>query len=100
MRELKKLLRTFRSALKSITPVSINYEKQLIGPEKPIEGINTGLIYDGVKASGKENVFFLETPDEIQAWLKENLKPNDILLTLGAGDVYRYGERYLVNGNS
>ena len=29
------------------------------------------------------------------AYLKKNLKPDDILLTLGAGDVWKVGERVL-----
>jgi len=67
--------------------------------EKPIEGINSTLIYNGVRASGQENVFSLETKEQAESWLKENLKSNDVLLTLGAGDVYRVGEKYLSNGN-
>ena len=68
--------------------------------EKPIEGISSSLIYDGVRASGQENVFSLETKEQTESWLKENLKKGDVLLTLGAGDVFRVGEKYLSNGNS
>ena len=68
--------------------------------EKPIEGISSLLICDGVKASGQENVFSLDSKEQAVSWLKENLKSDDVLLTLGAGDVYRVGEKYLSNGNS
>ncbi len=35
------------------------------------------------------------TADEIVAYLATTLRPNDVLLTLGAGDSYRIGERVL-----
>lgn len=68
--------------------------------EKPIEGVSSLLIYDGVRASGQENVFSFESKEQAGSWLKETLKKDDVLLTLGAGDVYRVGEKYLSNGNS
>lgn len=65
--------------------------------EKPIKGINSKLIYDGVRASGQKNVYLPESGEEIRGWLSENVKPGDVLLTLGAGDVYRHGENFLNN---
>jgi UDP-N-acetylmuramate--alanine ligase len=67
--------------------------------EKPIEGINSTLIYDGVRATGQENVYYFDSMEEAGRWLNENLKADDILLTLGAGDVYRVGEDFLKDGN-
>ena len=66
--------------------------------EKPIKGIDSSLIYDGVRAAGQKNVTFLKSKEEARQWLNENLEADDVLLTLGAGDVYRIGESYLKNG--
>jgi UDP-N-acetylmuramate--alanine ligase len=67
--------------------------------EKPIEGISARLVYDGVAATGQKNVFLFENEEEIQQWLKKNLKHGDLLLTMGAGDVYKQGEKFLKDGN-
>ena len=68
--------------------------------EKPIEGIDARLVYDGVRATGKSEVRFIESGREAVKWLGENLKRNDVLLTLGAGDVFRVGEEFLEYGIS
>ena len=38
---------------------------------------------------------FCETLPEVTAWLRENVKPGDLILTVGAGDIYRAGEALL-----
>ena len=35
---------------------------------------------------------FCETLPEVTAWLQENVQPGDVVLTVGAGDIYRAGE--------
>jgi UDP-N-acetylmuramate--alanine ligase len=63
--------------------------------EKPIEGISSRLIYDGITAPARENVYLLENIEDAQGWFREHLKSGDILLTMGAGDVYKQGEKFL-----
>lgn len=38
---------------------------------------------------------FCETLPDVTAWLRENIRPNDIVLTVGAGDIFRAGEALL-----
>ena len=38
---------------------------------------------------------FCETLPEVTAWLRENVRPGDVVLTVGAGDIYRAGEALL-----
>ena len=38
---------------------------------------------------------FCETLPEVTAWLRENVQPGDVVLTVGAGDIYRAGEALL-----
>ncbi len=38
---------------------------------------------------------FCETLPEVTAWLRRNVQPGDVVLTMGAGDIYRAGEALL-----
>ncbi len=38
---------------------------------------------------------YCETLPEVTAWLQENVRPGDIVLTVGAGDIFRAGEALL-----
>jgi len=66
--------------------------------EKALEGVTTKLIADGVIASGHKNVIEIGNLDETVEWIKTNVKRGDVLLTLGAGNIFLKGERYLENG--
>jgi UDP-N-acetylmuramate--alanine ligase len=63
--------------------------------EKPIEGISSRSIFEGVTAPSGKNLVLLEKMDDAQEWFNKNLKSGDILLTMGAGDVYKQGEKFL-----
>lgn len=62
--------------------------------EKPIENVSGRLIYDAVRKN-HENVVYIPAKEDITAWLEENLQPYDMLLTLGAGDIWKTGEAWL-----
>ena len=53
---------------------------------------NTIGISSGDLAEKIEGARFIPTFDELEAVLRETAKPGDIILTVGAGDVYRIGE--------
>lgn len=38
---------------------------------------------------------YCETLPEVTAWLRQNVRPGDVVLTVGAGDIYRAGEALL-----
>jgi UDP-N-acetylmuramate--alanine ligase len=60
--------------------------------EKPIPGITGNTIAKGIK--GKE-VQYLPRKEKIVEYLMSELKANDLLLTLGAGDIYTVGKEVL-----
>ena len=64
--------------------------------EKAIEGVSGRLLCEGIQAHGHKEVVYASGIEEAAAYLKQNLKPADVLLTLGAGDVYKVGERLLL----
>jgi UDP-N-acetylmuramate--alanine ligase len=63
--------------------------------EAPIEKINGQALYDGIRLHGHKDVVFQDGHDPAVFYLKGILKQGDVLLTLGAGDVWQVGERWL-----
>jgi UDP-N-acetylmuramate--alanine ligase len=59
--------------------------------EQKIEGVTGWKLCQGIEAHGHKEVFCSEGKEDAIAYLKENLKPGDVLLTLGAGDVWQVG---------
>ncbi len=61
--------------------------------------INDGKIHskDLVNAVNKisQNAIYLSTFDEVESFLLENTKKDDLIVTMGAGDVYLIGENFL-----
>lgn len=63
--------------------------------EDPIPGISGKLIADKVKETTGQDVLYIKDKNDLVAYLKENAKPKDLIITMGAGDIYRIGERYI-----
>jgi UDP-N-acetylmuramate--alanine ligase len=63
--------------------------------EPPIPQVDSRLLCQGVQAHGHRDVSF--APDFTQAlsMVTHKLKPNDLVLTLGAGDIHTLGEQLL-----
>lgn len=63
--------------------------------EKPIEGVTGKLIADAAKDFGHKNVIYEEDKSKIPALLKSLVKENDIIITMGAGDIWKMGEKFV-----
>ena len=63
--------------------------------EKIIADVNSELLYEGIKKHGHKNVVYMDGIESVVSYLTGCLKEKDILLTLGAGDVYKVGEKLL-----
>ena len=59
--------------------------------EEPIPGVGGELVVEAARASGHRNVRFCPDWRDLPAALGESLQPGDLLLTMGAGDVYKLG---------
>lgn len=57
-------------------------------------GISSKDLKNKIEALGKE-VYYFPTFDDIENFLLENLTDNDVLITMGAGDVVIIGEKLL-----
>jgi UDP-N-acetylmuramate--alanine ligase len=60
--------------------------------ERPIEGIDARLIFQGIKGRGHDQAIYLETKEELLQYLLGIIREGDMILTLGAGDIWKIGE--------
>lgn len=63
--------------------------------ETVIDGVSGQSIVEGVLAKGQPNVHYIPGERELQDFLDTELREGDLLVTLGAGDVWRAGEAFL-----
>ncbi len=63
--------------------------------EKPMAGVTGELVAAAAREEGQSNVIYLPEKEAINSELEKCLRRGDLLLTLGAGDVARFGEHYL-----
>jgi UDP-N-acetylmuramate--alanine ligase len=60
--------------------------------EDPIEGISSPVLRDRLADRGQKDVFYLPAFDDIVEHLVSIVQPTDVVLTLGAGSVWKIGE--------
>lgn len=60
--------------------------------EDSIEGVNSEHLLEGIKEKGHREVNFFSTRTEVIPSLLRMLKSGDVLVTLGAGDVWKIGQ--------
>jgi UDP-N-acetylmuramate--alanine ligase len=63
--------------------------------EKPIEGVTGKLIADTAEKYGHRNVVYVEDKNAVSDKLKEIIEPGDIIITMGAGDIYISGDTFV-----
>jgi UDP-N-acetylmuramate--alanine ligase len=61
--------------------------------EKPIPGISGLTLYAGIKKHGHKDVTYLPDKEKVADHLMGVLKKGDLMITLGAGDVWKIGEQ-------
>ena len=63
--------------------------------EEKIEGVSGELIANAAKSFGHKNVIYIADKEELASTLLDIVENNDILVTLGAGDIWKYGEDFV-----
>jgi len=63
--------------------------------ELPIPGVNAKMITDAATQSGHHNVHLIEENAQIIPSTLALLQEGDILITMGAGNIWQYGEEIL-----
>jgi len=63
--------------------------------ERPIPGVSGTLIWEGMQALGHPQARFIPHQEELASEMLRHLRAGDVVLTLGAGDVWKVGEQLL-----
>ncbi|MGB2868726.1 MAG: UDP-N-acetylmuramate--L-alanine ligase [Bacteroidota bacterium] len=63
--------------------------------EEPIQGVTGELIANAAKQYGHKEVHYVPDKKQIPTFLQSIVKKDDIVITMGAGDIWRYGEEFL-----
>ncbi len=64
--------------------------------ERPIEGVSSEVLYNSlVKIIDRQSVFYIPERERLIEKVMEELRESDILLTMGAGDVWKIGEEIM-----
>jgi len=59
--------------------------------EEPIDGVSSSLILDAIRKHDGRDAKLISRFEDIGPVLIETIKPGDVVLTLGAGDIYKAG---------
>ena len=68
--------------------------------EEPIEGVSGKLISDALKEMGHTNVMYVQNKNDVPDLLNKIKENDDIIITMGAGDIWKYGEKFVEMLNS
>jgi len=68
--------------------------------EKPIRGVDGSRVADALRRHGHRHVVYEPRLEEIPKVVRSLVRPGDIVLTLGAGNVWKVGEALLRDGGS
>lgn len=59
--------------------------------EKQIEGINSSKLVELIKENSNAGARYLPTKEDVLSDLQDRLQPGDLVLTMGAGDIWKVG---------
>ncbi len=63
--------------------------------EEPIQGVTGELIVNAAKQFGHKDVYYVPDKKQVPAFLQTIVKQGDIVITMGAGDIWKFGEEFL-----
>ncbi|MBI5888822.1 MAG: UDP-N-acetylmuramate--L-alanine ligase [Deltaproteobacteria bacterium] len=89
----KDLFKEFLSAFNDADRLILT-EVYAAGEEK-IEGFTGQALYKGIKAYGHKDAAFVPDASDIPAYLEGAASPGDMVITLGAGDIWKAGVKFL-----
>ncbi len=63
--------------------------------EEPIPGVDGNLIADTAHTLGHREVHYVQNKDELPEFLIGIVQPGDMVITIGAGNIWKIGERFI-----
>jgi len=68
--------------------------------ESPLDNVHASNLVDGVRECGHKNAKYIKNLNKLNEQLECLIKPSDVLMTLGAGDVWKLGRDFLTTRTS
>lgn len=65
--------------------------------EEPIQGITGELIVNAAREFGHKQVHYVPDKKDVPAFLMNIRQRGDMIITMGAGDIWKYGEEFVKN---
>ncbi len=63
--------------------------------EEPIQGVTGQLIVEAAKRFGHKEAHYVQKKEDVPQVLRSIVKEGDLVVTMGAGDIWKYGEQFL-----
>lgn len=63
--------------------------------EEPIQGVSGELIANAAKEFGHKQVHYVPDKKDVPAFLKSHMQRGDIIITMGAGDIWKFGDEFI-----
>ena len=63
--------------------------------EEPIEGVSGQLVAKAAREHGHRKVIYIQDKEKVATYLAAQVQPSDLVITMGAGDVYCIGEHLI-----
>jgi UDP-N-acetylmuramate--alanine ligase len=65
--------------------------------EKQIEGVSAARLADMIRVQSNPNVNHISTKEDVLEYLQGHLKSGDLVLTMGAGDIWKVAKQLAIN---
>jgi UDP-N-acetylmuramate--alanine ligase len=63
--------------------------------EAPLPGVTSEAMAQAIKTHGHKDVTLVKDLKEVPGWLQERARDGDLVVTMGAGSVYKAGDEFL-----
>jgi UDP-N-acetylmuramate--alanine ligase len=63
--------------------------------EEPIQGVTGELVANAAKEFGHKQVHYVPEKKDVPGYLMTITRPGDMVITMGAGDIWKYGEQFI-----
>jgi UDP-N-acetylmuramate--alanine ligase len=64
--------------------------------EEPIQGVTGELIANAAKEFGHKQVHYVPEKKDVPRFLMTIIRPGDMVITMGAGDIWKFGEEFIL----
>ena len=63
--------------------------------EEQIEGVSAAKLAEMIRANSNPNVRYFPAKEDVLAYLRSSVRPGDLVLTMGAGDIWKVADAFV-----